>query len=207
MLEQKQAFNVWSDGSFYQSTKRAGAGIIFSDAATGELLKTNAIPLTHMNLRNSTEAEIVAATLALRLAETFTQESGRIMKEFRYDNPSVGKIFLKDTRPRDAATDRRLAKLCAALEEEIKKNMPRHIEPADNGMPRFNDAHMAAHEGSDITNGNSLRTFNAIFATNSETSERSTDGTDGFPVPEDDQTRQGVPFQGRENPLALNGPR
>lgn len=207
MLEQGQAFNVWVDGSFYQSTKQAGAGVIFSDAATNEKLRTHAIPLTHMNLRNSTEAEIVAATLALRLAETFAQESGRTLKGFRFDNRSVGRFFLKDERPHGASTDRRLAKLCATLEAEIRNNMPRHIEPADNDMPLFKAAHNAAHEGSDIVNGSSLKTFSAIFATSSGTSGRSTAGTDGFPAPEGDLPTQGVPLPGRETPLVSGGPR
>lgn len=193
MLEPGKAFNVWADGSFYQSTKQAGAGIVFSDAVTNEPLKIYPIPLTHMNLRSSTEAEILAATFALRLARIFAQKTGRSMSGFRYDNRTVGRFFLKDMRPHDAETNARLAKMCIALEEEIKEGMPRHILPADDGIPLFKRAHNAAHEGSAIVNGKSLQGFNAIFAASSGTSEYSTAGTDGSRALQGDPPTQAAP--------------
>ena len=158
-------FNIWGDCSHHHQTRQSGAGVLFTAAEDGTELFRADLPTSHLAPGDSTQAEIIAATMALKMAHKFSELSGRSIYSFHGDNRCVLNMMIEDKPPSTINTNHGLAKLCHDFFDVLRSGgTPPRIEHAnDTNNENMKQVHKLANDGAAVRKSRSFQTFNTVL--------------------------------------------
>lgn len=158
-------FNIWVDGSHHRQNGQSGAGILFTAEEDGAELFRADLPTTHLSPGDSTQAEIIAATIALKLAHKFSELSGRSIYGFYGDNRNVLNMMIEDRPPATVNVNHSLEKFCRDFFEVLRSGgtPPRIEHVSDTNNENMKQVHNLAKDGASVRKSRSFESFNTVL--------------------------------------------